>query len=129
MMKHKLAFGSLLLAVAAAVVVAPALAAERRRDLTVTERTFLQGTEIPSGDYSLKWQANGDPDEFTLTVQAGKKVLATAIGRRVTLEKPSVYDSLIYLPGEAGSRNLIEIRFAGKKEAIRVEPRVEASLR
>jgi hypothetical protein len=115
-----------LLAVGFLTLFAPALVfAAGDRELKVEDATVLEGTSIPPGQYTLRWKGNG-PGEYEVTVEARKKVVARATGTRVDLEKPSPYEALIYREAEDGSRHLVEIRFAGESEAIRIETTTEA---
>src|SRR5262245_9635047 len=88
------------------------------REVNLRDEAVLQGKTIPSGTYTLGFQESGERVDVTL--RSGKKTLATAAARRVSLERASEFDGIAFRTGENGSREIVRILFAGKKEALEI---------
>jgi ribosomal protein S4 len=105
-----------LIAALVLLVVPAAFAASASHQLTLNKNVAVNGKEIKSGDYKLKWDGTGDNVDVSFT--RGKQVLATSPAHVVALDRPSDQDTLVYHDNADGTRSLTEIRFGGKKFAI-----------
>jgi hypothetical protein len=77
----------------------------------------VNGTNLPAGDYSVKWEGTGS--NVQLNILKGKKVVATTPARLVDLSSPATSDSAVVV-SDNGSRVLSEVRFGGKKYALEI---------
>ena len=77
----------------------------------------VNGTNLPAGDYSVKWEGTGS--NVQLNILKGKKVVATTPAHVVELGTPSAMDSAV-VTTDNGSRILSEVRFGGKKYALQI---------
>ena len=108
-------------AVAAALIFATLpLFARSGRELRIGSDAVLQGQLLPIGSYRLSWKPNGRPDEVELAILDGKKVVASATAKWVDRATRSDYDSIVYRSGPKGTQTIVEIRFAGKRQVMRV---------
>ena len=76
----------------------------------------LNGHTLPSGFYEISWVSHS-PDATVTFVKAGH-VMMTAMGKWVDRGAKYQADSLVYTNNPDGSHTLIEIRFAGQKQAL-----------
>ena len=106
---------------AALLIAAIPAFARASREIRIDPGTMLHGQSVPVGTYRLSWKPNGRPDEVAVEILRGRSVVASATGRLRDREAPSEYDSIAYRNGGNGAREIVEIRFAGKKQVIRVE--------
>jgi ribosomal protein S4 len=105
------------LTVALALLVVPAaFAASASHQLTLNKNVAVNGKEIKSGDYKVKWDGTGDNVDVSFT--RGKQVLATSPARVVALDRAPSQDTLVYTDNADGTKSLSEIRFGGKKFSI-----------
>jgi len=81
-----------------------------RTDLT------LNGSKLPSGFYEISWVSHS-PEATVKFVKAGQ-VMATAMGKWVDRGAKYRADALVYTNNPDGSHTLLEIRFAGQKQAL-----------
>jgi hypothetical protein len=95
-----------------------ALAGSREVDLDRV--TGFGGTLLVPGAYTLVWKDGGDGADLEVTIRSGKKVLASAPGRRVQLDRPAADDAIVYRMDGNGTRSISRILFASRKEAIEV---------
>jgi hypothetical protein len=77
----------------------------------------VNGTNLPAGDYSVKWEGTGS--NVQLTILKGKKVVATTPAHLVDLGSPASADSAV-VKSDNGTRMLSEVRFGGKKYALQI---------
>ncbi len=86
--------------------------------LQVIDPVQVNGKQLPAGQYDLKWEGNGP--NVQVSIERGKKVLATVPAHVVDLqEKPST-DTIVVNKNDDGSRALTQIRFGGKKYALAI---------
>lgn len=78
----------------------------------------VNGTNLPAGDYSVKWEGTGS--NVQLSILKGKKVVATTPARLVDLSSPAITDSAVVTSDGSGARMLSEVRFGGKKYALQI---------
>ena len=76
----------------------------------------LNGTEIPGGDYAVRWKSH--KPGATVTFLRCEHTIAIAQGKWVKRDAKYETDSIMYETMEDGSRNLLEVRFAGMNRAL-----------
>lgn len=99
---------------------APQLACSTRT-IQIGKETTFAGQHIPRGTYTVGWREEGDIGALEITLRRNGKRIASTRGRWEVLARPQVHDSIAYRPDGAGILALVEIRFAGKRQVIRVE--------
>ena len=77
----------------------------------------VNGTEIPAGDYTAKWEGSGPTVQLSIT--QGKKVLVTVPAQVVALSQPAA-DTQAETTNANGGRKLTSLQFAGKKFALQL---------
>jgi len=77
----------------------------------------VNGTDLPAGDYSVKWEGTGS--NVQMNILKGKKVMLTAPAHIVELSTPAAVDSAV-ITSDNGNRVLSQVRFSGKKFALEV---------
>jgi hypothetical protein len=75
----------------------------------------VNGTSLPAGDYSVKWEGTGS--NVQMNILKGKKVVLTAPAHIVELSTPATLDSAV-ITSDNGNRVLSQVRFSGKKYAL-----------
>jgi hypothetical protein len=75
-----------------------------------------KGAEIPAGVYEITYQSHSPT--ATVTFKQGKRVVATVDGKWVDRDVEYKNNAIVYRTNPEGTRTLIEIRFAGKKQAL-----------
>jgi len=76
----------------------------------------LNGNKLPAGFYEISW-VTYSPEATVTFVRAGQ-VMVTAMGKFVERDTKSRADVLVYSNNADGSHTLLEIRFAGRKQAL-----------
>ena len=74
------------------------------------------GTEIPAGMYDVTCESHSPT--ATVTFKRGKRVVATVDGKWVDRDAAYKNSAIVYHVDPDGTRTLIEIRFAGKTQAL-----------
>jgi hypothetical protein len=103
------------------VIVVLALAAasafaKDQHNITLRHGASLNGTTIAAGSYKVTWSAeSGDP---TVNFIKGKESVASAQAKWV--ERNTKYDSdqVVYSNQDGSAPKILEIRFAGKSQAL-----------
>lgn len=112
MTKIPVRFALLILAL---VLSASAFAKPKTEMITLYHDADLNGTNLPAGDYVVKYDTEGSSAQVTFL--KGKKEVATANGQVKALSKKPVTNQV--LVKEAGNtRSISEIDFGGKDTAI-----------
>jgi hypothetical protein len=75
-----------------------------------------KGAEIPAGVYEVTYMSHSPT--ATVTFKQGKRVVATVDGKWVDRDVEYKNNAIVYRTNPEGTRTLIEIRFAGKKQAL-----------
>jgi hypothetical protein len=101
------------------------LFAGNKTELHVTTGFNVEGQLVPTGDYTLEWDSHNGP-ETQVKIIKGSKVVATVRGKWVTLDKKSPANALVISNGD-GVVRLVQIRFAGKDQALEVSPETAAN--
>jgi len=98
-------------------LVAPAsVLADGSGTFKVSRTMTVGGTEIESGQYRVKYEANGQEADVTFRVNG--KVAAKVPGRIVERDDKSNYDALEVENDSSGNDVIKSIRFRGEKTAI-----------
>ncbi len=115
-MKSHLHFRHLTPVLAILLMASMSAFAKNSRDLKLVTPALLGGTQLAAGEYKVSWESHS-PDA-TVTFTKGKNVVVTAHGKWVERDTPYNKNSVVYETNSDGSRTIIEIRFAGMKQAI-----------
>lgn len=99
-----------------ALLLATSALASNKASVAFTDSVTINGTQLPAGDYSLKWEGSGD--NVQLSVLKGSHVMVTTPARLVDLKESANNTSTIVTNNPDGSRSVTEIRFSGKKYAL-----------
>jgi len=90
--------------------------ASSKGPLLLQHPTSVAGMELPGGNYTIKWEGNGEQVE--VKIYQGRKEVVSTSGRVLKLESPASYDSAVVTGNGDGIPALTEVRFGGKKFAI-----------
>jgi len=93
-----------------------AFAGSKSESLTLLHDVQLNGTTIPAGDYTVKYDANGST--CLVKVMKGGKTLATANGELKQLANKPQRDQVILQNDTGGTPALSEMDFSDSKTAI-----------
>jgi hypothetical protein len=86
--------------------------------LQVFDPVQINGKQLPAGQYDVKWEGNGP--NVQVSIERGKKVMATVPAHVVDLQDKAPSDTSIVNRNDDGSRSLTQIRFGGKKYALSI---------
>jgi hypothetical protein len=100
------------------IVLALNLSALANNEKTLPFRTdvTLNGTKLTAGFYEISWVSHSP--EATVTFFRAGQVMLTAMGKWVDRGAKYKADALVYTNNSDGSHTLLEIRFAGKNQAL-----------
>jgi hypothetical protein len=90
--------------------------ASNEKTLPFRTEVTLNGTRLPVGLYQISWVSHSP--EATVTFVRVGKVMVTAMGKWVERDTTYKADALVYSTNADGSHTLLEIRFAGRKQAL-----------
>jgi len=90
-----------------------ALAKEKSESLTLFHDASLNGTNLPAGDYVVKYDVDGSNAQVKF--MQGKKEVASASGQVKTLQKKATSNQVVL---SNQGRSIQEIDFGGKDTAI-----------
>jgi hypothetical protein len=92
-----------------------AFAKPKSAGVTLYHDATLNGTNLPAGEYTVKYDVEGSNAQVTF--MQGKKEVASATGQVKTLaNKPDA--NLVILDTSGNARSVNEIDFGGKETAI-----------
>lgn len=100
-----------------AVLLATGALASNKGTLTLQEAAQVNGTQLPAGEYQVRWEGTGSNVEVSF--MRGKKEVAKTSAKIVDLQKAYGYDSAV-VDHSSGTAALSEVRFAGKKVALAI---------
>ena len=100
-----------------AVLLASSAFASNKGTLQVREPFEVNGQQLAAGEYQLRWDGTGSNVEVSF--MQGKKEVAKASAKVVTLDKAYGYDSAV-VDHANGKAAVSEVRFAGKKYALAI---------
>jgi hypothetical protein len=113
---RKIPFRFALLALALTVTFSlSAFAGSKSTDITLTQDVTLNGTNLPAGNYVVKYDVDGSNAQVKFT-QGGKEV-ASARGQVKTLTKKP-FTNQVLLNTSGGTATISEIDFGGKDTAV-----------
>jgi hypothetical protein len=100
-----------------AVLLASSAFASNKCSLQVRESVEVNGQQLGPGEYQLRWDGTGSNVEVTF--MQGKKEVAKASAKVVSLDKAYDYDSAV-LDHASGKTTVSEVRLAGKKYELAI---------
>ncbi len=100
-----------------AVLLASSAFASNKGSLYVRESVEVNGQQLAPGSYQLRWDGTGSNVEVSF--MKGKKEVAKASAKIVTLDKAPDFDSAV-VDHTSGKATVSELRFAGKKYALAI---------
>ena len=101
-----------------------AFAGSKSETLTLLHDVQLNGTTIPAGEYTVKYDANGSTCQ--VKVMKGGKTVATANGELKQLADKPRHDQVL-LGGNGGVPVVNEMDFSDSKTAITFSPNAETA--
>lgn len=90
--------------------------ANNGKTLSFRTEVTLNGSKLPSGFYEISWVSHS-PEATVTFVKAGH-VMVTAMGKWVDRDVKYNADAVVYSNNPDGSHTLLEVRFAGRKQAL-----------
>ena len=96
-----------------------AFAGSKSESLTLLHDAQINGTTIPAGDYTVKYDANGST--CLVKVMKGNKTVATANGELKQLDAKPKHDQVLLQDAAGGVPTLTEMDFSDSKTAIAFE--------
>ena len=88
-----------------------------KRSLHLVYPTNVAGRMLAKGNYSVHWGGTGE--EVQLKIYRANKEVVSVPARVIQLSSPAAYDSAV-VSNAHGAASLAEIRFGGKKFALRI---------
>ena len=107
-----------------AVLLATSAFAANKGSLQFSDPVIVNGTALPAGDYTVKWEGTGPNVEATIL--QGKNVVATVPAKVIDLDRAPNMSAAVVKKSEDGSATLNQIRFSGKKIALDVSDQAVA---
>ena len=101
-----------------ALLLATSVFAANKGTLQVNDPVTVNGTQLGTGEYTVKWEGAGPNVE--LNILKGKNVVATVPARMLALEQSPSRDAMVTSTNSDGHKSVSEIRFSGKKYAFAV---------
>jgi hypothetical protein len=113
-------FSKIIFAALALALTTGAFAASdsHKSDFQISAPTQVNGTEIPAGEYTARWEGSGPNVQVTIT--QGRKVIATVPAQVVTLAQPAADTHAEIRNSSNGDRELTALQFAGKKFTLQM---------
>jgi hypothetical protein len=90
--------------------------ANNSKTLSIRTEVTLNGSKLSSGFYEVSWVSHS-PEATVTFVRAGQETV-TAMGKWVDRDDKYRTDAVVYTNNPDGSHTLVEIRFAGRKQAL-----------
>jgi hypothetical protein len=90
--------------------------AKNEKTLPFRTEVTLNGNKLSAGFYEIRWESHSP--EATVTFVRDGQVMVTAMGKWVERDTKYTTDALVYSNNADGSHTLLEIRFAGRKQAL-----------
>ncbi len=87
-----------------------------RLEMTFSQTTVIEGTQIDPGQVRIEWTSNSP--EATVSFSRNGKVIKEARGRLVERESKADRNMMVFAQGEGGRLILKEIRLHGKKQVL-----------
>ena len=111
-------FSRIIFATLALALTTSAFAASdsHKSSFEISAATQVNGTTIPAGEYTAKWEGSGPTVE--VSIMQGRKVVATAPAQVVTLDRAAPDTQAEFRNGSNGERELTALQFQGKKVSL-----------
>ena len=106
----------LVLLIVFALGLAFSASANNSKTLSFRTEVTLNGSKLPTGFYEISWVTHS-PEATVTFVKAGQ-VMMTAMGKFVNRDTKYNADAVVYTNNADGTHTLLEIRFAGRKQAL-----------
>lgn len=106
----------LILLIVVTLALAFSAAANNSKTLSFRTEVTLNGSKLPTGFYEITWVSHS-PEATVTFVKAGQTMI-TAMGKWVDRDVKYDTDTVVYTNNPDGSHTLLEIRFAGRKQAL-----------
>lgn len=106
----------MLLLILLTLALALSTAANNSKTLSFRTEVTLNGSKLPTGFYEVSWISHS-PEATVTFVKAGQPVVTT-MGKWVNRDVKYDTDTVVYTNNPDGSHTLLEIRFAGRKQAL-----------
>ena len=110
----KVMFATLALALTTSVFAASA--DSHKSNFEISAATQVNGTELPAGDYTARWEGSGPTVQ--VSIMQGKKVVATVPAEVVALDQPASNTQAEIKSNSNGDRELTSLKFSGKKFSL-----------
>jgi len=85
-------------------------------DLTMLSNVTLNGTRVPVGDYTIRWESY--INDAAVKLERNNSVVSSAEGRWVKRGARFQRNAYMYRKNGDGSKTLLEIQFAGMNQAL-----------
>ena len=111
-------FSKIIFATLAFALTTSAFAASdsHKSNFEISATTQVNGTQIPAGDYTAKWEGSGPTVQ--VSIMQGKKVVATVPAQVVTLDQAASNTQAEIKSNSNGDRELTSLKFSGKKFSL-----------
>lgn len=112
-------FSKVMFAALALALTSSAFAASNdshKSNFEISAATQVNGTEIPAGDYTARWEGSGP--NVQVSIMQGKKVVATVPAQVVALDRPASSTQAEIKSNSNGDRELTSLQFSGKKFSL-----------
>jgi len=101
-----------------------ALAASNSGTITLLKTAQLNGKQINSGEYKVKWEGTGQ--DVQVSILQGKNVVASAPAKLMDKANKESFNTVV-LSNDGGVATIQEIRLSGKKQVLVFETGAGAS--
>lgn len=98
------------------LAMSPAAWGNNEKTLPLRTDVNLNGQKLTAGFYEISWVSHS-PEATVTFVRAGRMIV-TAMGKWVERGAKAPADAFVYTNNPDGSHSLVEIRFAGKSQAL-----------
>jgi hypothetical protein len=102
----------LMVTVIVTLLAAPIIAASGKATYQVTRPMVVAGTELQPGEYEVKWQSKSP--EADVTFKLNGKVVAKVQGKIETLERKTMYNTLVIGKDSSGREAIQGLLFGDK---------------
>jgi hypothetical protein len=106
--------------VSIAILVATSAFAANKGPLDLMSPVTVAGTQLAAGNYNVQWEGSGPGVQ--LSIKKHNKVVASTPAELMPVDHPFDNNAAVIGIEGDGSRNLLEIRFRGKKFALAIKP-------
>jgi Protein of unknown function (DUF2911) len=107
---------NLILLIVVTFALAFSASANNSKTLSFRTEVTLNGSKLPAGFYEVSW-ATHSPAATVTFIKTGQ-VMLKAMGKFVDRDVKYNTDAVVYTNNPDGTHTLLEIRFAGRKQAL-----------